>query len=176
MKRLWIALLLFPASFALAKKLEKRKLPPPFGEPFTEAFTWCETGGPPGDCLCFEPLPCGTESCRSYDEELHELELVRKDKGKTFTCKDAEILSCGPFRYIHCDQGKAGARLLVYDEKGKLRAMRRRSAKVEYCQNKAFISYAGEVSACKPLVRLKKLKGKGNSPKAPAEDYPFGKK
>ncbi len=161
---------------AFAKKIEKKKLPPKFGEAFSEPFVWCEVGGPPGDCLCFEPLPCGTTSCRTYDEELGELERVLKENKKNFTCKDAEILSCGPLRYIHCNQGKAGERLMVFDEKGKLRAMRRRSDTVEFCQNKAFISYAGEVTSCKPLVRMKKLKGKAKPPKAPAEDYPFSKK
>lgn len=161
---------------ASAKKIEKHPLPPKFGEGFSEAFAWCEVGGPPGDCLCFEPLACGPTGCHSYDEELQELERVLKENKKEFTCKDAEILSCGPIRYIWCDQGKAGARLAAYDEKGKLRSLRQRSGTVKYCQNKAFISYQGEVAACKPLIRLKKLKGQAKVPPAPAEDYPFAKK
>lgn len=161
---------------AWAKKIDKRALPPKFGEVFADSFVWCETGGPPGGCLCFESLPCGTTGCRSYDEELAELERVLKENKRAFTCKDAEILSCGPLRYIFCDQGKVGERLMGFDEKGRLRSLRRRSGKVEFCQNKAFLSYAGEVSACKPLVRLKKLKGKAKIPKASAEDYPFLKK
>mgnify|MGYP003346692337 CR=1 FL=1 len=127
-----------------AKEKKKHALPPKFGEKIAAPFVWCEVGGPPGGCLCFEPLPCPKAGCNNYDEELTNLEHALKTAPKNFGCKEAEIDSCGPWRFIYCDKGKEGGRLMAFDEGGKLRMLKRRSDTVEFCGNKSFISYAGE--------------------------------
>jgi hypothetical protein len=154
--------------------------PPALGEELKVMFRWCEEGAvdqrPGGGCLCFEPLACG-KTCRTYDEELQRIQRAQQNKKRRFVCKTAEKGACGTWRYIYCDLGKAGSRLTIYDEGGRLRSLKEVTDTPDYCGGKAFTRYAGSVPACAPLNRSKLLSGdpEAESPLAPAADYPFAK-
>jgi hypothetical protein len=64
--------------------------------------------------------------------------LKGKKKGVAFVCQYAEEGTCGPWRYIYCDQGETqGTRLGFFDEQGRLAAAYWTSDYGEFCGGRA---------------------------------------
>ena len=120
-----------------------------------------------GQCWCAALLGCGGKDqkpCVTYDENVSIFRTALKGVGtgkerRTVTCEQAEIGTCGDYRYFFFDGDIHRTELRFFDKTGAFVGEIALTDYPEYCQDRASKRVRGSIPEC-TLARTELICGK----------------